>query len=240
MKSHGFGKIHSNSGGGFNVFHKGETPHANVADGVVLIADGNTVHEYYHWHGGVSADVVRVWPIDGDGHSGPGGPRIGVSASGVAGLFGLMRGDEINTPGQPIQHVHQIVLSYAAPPQTKAQAVWPATSIDKYCDKSCSGNVPYGALLAVPPTVNVDKLGLSEPGARLAHALQDYGVYVVDTTRGPNANMRADQYVDPKVQVALAKDMQKIYPTLRMITNNAKDQLTSGGGTPRAENCGIK
>ena len=88
--------------------------------------------------------------------------------------------------------------------------------------------------------MNVDKLGLSEPGARLAKSLQDYGVYVVDTTRGPNANMRADQYVDPKVQVALAKDMQKIYPTLRMITNNAKDQLTSGGGTPRAENCGIK
>jgi hypothetical protein len=99
----------------------------------------------------------------------------------------------------------------------------------------CSGNIPYGALLALPPSVNINDLGLSEPGKRLAGALQNYGAYAVDST-GCSA-MRADQYVNATVKHALKNDMKKIYPLLRMVLNNNAGQTASGGGTPRAENC---
>src|SRR5512132_2837040 len=97
------------------------------------------------------------------------------------------------------------------------------------------GIIPYGALLALPPSVNIAGLGLSEPGRRLAAALQNYRTYVVDGTVCPN--LRGDQEIDPGVRQALITDMRKIYPRLRMVLNSKAGQTASGGGTPRAENC---
>jgi hypothetical protein len=84
--------------------------------------------------------------------------------------------------------------------------------------------------------VNINNLGLSEPGRRVAAALQNYGTYVVDTTQGC-PNMRGDQNIDGGVKQTLIKDMRKIYPLLRMVLNNDAGQAASGGGMPRAENC---
>jgi hypothetical protein len=60
-------------------------------------------------------------------------------------------------------------------------------------------------------------------------------VYAADGSACPT--LRADQYVTPANVLALRTDMRKLYPLLRMVLNNSKDQTASGGGTPRAENC---
>jgi hypothetical protein len=216
-----------------------------TTDSTVVIRDttSGTTHEFYYWrwnNGKPTAHIHREWDIKGLGHSQPGGPRVGVSASGVALMFGLLRGEEINTPGREIEHALQISLSYKGKcgNQVKNEAVWPATSTDRYCKTDpglCTGDIPYGALLALPPSTDIAGLDLSEPGRRLARALQNYGTYVVDTTGCPN--MRGDQDIDAEVKRALIDDMRKIYPLLRMVLNNSAGQTASGGGTPRAENC---
>jgi hypothetical protein len=154
-------------------------------------------------------------------------------------MFGLLRGQEVNTPGYKIQHALQIALDAkgACGMMIKNQVVWPAVSTDGFCRDSrfCRGNIPYGALLALPPNVNIGSLGLSEPGKRLAEALQKYGTYVVDNSLCPV--MRGDQNINGSVRMALIRDMKKLYPLLRMVLNNSAGQNASGGGAPQAENC---
>jgi hypothetical protein len=265
----GFNNINSNNGYGFNIYKSTSAdplltvtnsgPNIGLpvtlrvpqnannglsGDAVIVIHDttSNTTHEFYHWrwnNGKPTAAIHRQWDIRGLGHSQPSGPRAGVSASGVAGMFGLLRGHEVNTPGYKIQHALQISLSHTnCGNQIQNEAVWPAASTDGFCKTNpalCSGNIPYGALLALPPSTNIAGLGLSEPGERVADALQNYGAYAVDTTGCPN--MRGDQDIDAGVRQALINDMRKLYPLLRMVLNNSAGQTASGGGTPRAENC---
>jgi hypothetical protein len=224
----------------------GTNNHDTSDAGVVIVEpDGITAHEFYQWrwnNGEPTAAIHRQWDTRGSGHSRPADARVGVSASGVAGMFGLLRGHEVNNPGYRIEHALQISLSHifkgCKAHQFQAKAVWPAASTDGYCKTNpdlCGGNIPYGALLALPPSVDIAGLGLSEPGGRLAEALQDYGAYAVDGTEC--ANMRGDQDIDAGVKQTLRTDMRKIYPLLRMVLNNSAGETVSGGGTPRAENC---
>jgi hypothetical protein len=67
--------------------------------------------------------------------------------------------------------------------------VWPAYAQDS---TSCSTNLytglnPVGTLAAIPPSVNVETdLGISTAaGKMVAHAAQDYGVYIVDRCGSP-------------------------------------------------------
>jgi len=239
LRSVPFGHLNSpgSSGYGFSVYRRGDQASAPTgAEGVVIIVDGKTAHEYWHYRGGDNADAKYTWAMNGRPEP-SGSGRVGASASGVAGLFGLARGHELNTPGTPIQHVSQITLAKSL---VKPVAVWPAAHVDGYCKRGeCGGSIAYGSLLALPPSVNVDGLGLSDPGRRLAHALQDYGAYVVDTTKGDSTNMRADQSVAPAVVAKVNRDMAKVYPLLRVVTNNSEDQAASGGGTPRDQICGM-
>jgi hypothetical protein len=216
-----------------------------TTDATVVIHDtiSNTTHEFYYWrwnNGEPTAGIHRQWDTKALGHSQPGGPRVGTSASGVAGMFGLLRGHEVNTPGYKIEHAVQISLSHnkgSCGMQLQNTVVWPAASTDWYCKTDpdlCSGNIPYGALLALP-SADIAGLGLSEPGERLAEALQNYGAYVVDGSECPT--LRGDQDINAGILQTLKQDMRKIYPLLRMVLNNEADQTASGGGTPLAENC---
>ena len=219
----------------------------NKSDSVVVIVEGGTgiAHQFYQWrwnNGNPTAGIHVTWHTKGPGHSHPGGPRVGTSASGVAGMFGLLRGREVNTGGYKIEHALQIALSHphkgCRVSQLKNKVEWPATSTDSYCARSpdlCNGPIPYGALLAIPPGANTAALGLSEPGRRLAAALRNYGAYAVDGSDCPT--LRADQHVTPANVLALRTDMRKLYPLLRMVLNNKPAQTASGGGTSRAGNC---
>lgn len=219
----------------------------NTVDAQSTIYDPSTrtAHDFYHWVAPNTASLHHPEPLDGLGHGLlPDGSRNwAASASGVWGFFGVLRGFEVNTPGYRIQHATQMAISSKTTnhcaPQLGKEIVWPATSQDGGCTSSsdvwCTGNIPYGSLFALPPSIDVAGIGLSEPGQRLAHAFQDYGVYIVDNANCPA--IRADQYVNDAVIEQLKNDLSVIYPMMRRVLNNAQHQTASGGGAPRAPNC---
>lgn len=213
-----------------------------VSDSIVILVDDEMAQEFYRWwdnDGAPTAAIRRDWSLRDTGHGSSPWQLVGVSASGQAGLFGLLRGFEINTPGQRIEHV----LTSAIPPSllsASGEILWPATGYDGCVKQGCtSGTIPYGALFALPPPErggpDLATLGLSEPGLRLAEALRDYGTYVQD--KGANLTLPADQHVAPALIPALNHDLNIVQPYLRMVTNNARGQEASGGGSPRAANC---
>jgi hypothetical protein len=107
-----------------------------------------------------------------------------------------------------------------------------------------------GALLAIPTSVNINALGLeSDPGKQLAWTLQNYGIYIVDSTggpayafsaeNGPDGNMRTQFQTDygyPLEQrinsnTAWSRDVQRLITALSVVNNNTPTSI-GGGGTP--------
>ena len=88
------------------------------------------------------------------------------------------------------------------------------------------------------PSVNIASLNLSEPGRRLAAAIQNYGMYVINGG-GCNAGaIDADQHVSAAVKSQLRNDIRKIYPHVRLVlNNNVLGSPVAGGGSPRAPDC---
>ncbi len=217
-------------------------------DGVVVLYDRvqRVPHQLrqYNWNKGKPvAGQYKTWSISGLGHGTKRGERLGTSASGVAALFGVLRGDEINNPAKKVEHALQMILP--SRPSNCAmmmgrEIVLPATSGDGYMYNSGYnlGNIPYGALMALPPPgkggPDISKLGLSARGKRLAEAVRDYGIYAVDT--GACAALRADQYVQNTGELKTA--LSKIYPHIRrVLNNNVLGTTTAGGGGGIAPNC---
>jgi protocatechuate 3,4-dioxygenase beta subunit len=123
--------------------------------------------------------------INGDGLQGWDG------GSHLSALGGAIRLGEL-VPGGIIDHALQIDVD--APNLFQGTAatcfVWPATRCDKYGPTSYGGtnpNLAMGALLALPPTLDLNTLGLDQPGMILAKAFQDYGAYIAnDADRSVN------------------------------------------------------
>lgn len=120
----------------------------------------------------------------------------------------------------------------------------PAVSMDNGWEDN-TGNLPYGSLLAIPPESkggpDLDTLGLSEPGKRLAEALRDYGLYAIDGGGGADGtgSIRADQSISAANFNALKADIPKFYRHMRRVTNSewSTGNDPVGGGTPLAPNC---
>jgi len=113
--------------------------------------------------------------------------------------------------------------------------VWPAQSEDRYSGQY-GGGIPLGTLFAIPPGIDVTKLGLSTDGVVLARALQDYGVYVGDTSSpgsATNIAMLAEPSPGAGQQVwNMNAALPTLHRLLRPVTNNAPSAI-GGGGTPR-------
>lgn len=220
-----------------------------TSDGAASIYDAatNVIHAFYRLAPPKAALHYTVNPR-GLGHHGPGETetgRMSTSASGMAQTGNLLRGHEVNTPGFRIQHALNITLP-ARPKGHCAQMlskdiIWPASSRDGFASnpENNNGHIPYGGLLAIPPVSkggpNLDSLGLSEPGRRVAQALRDYGMYVMDTSDCPA--MRGDQYINSSVILLIKADLKKIYRFIRMVKNTSSGQVVKGGGEPLAPNC---
>jgi hypothetical protein len=230
-------------------------PDGGCADNVVIVFDkgapnsttDDQVHQLrqFDWNNGRPVAQKRgTWNIRGLGHGTRYGERVGSAASGVAGLFGVLRGHEINTPGYKITHALHLGLPRKEGPGCKVmlskEVVLPATFRDKSYNSAGNntGNIPYGALMALKQDIDIATLGLSEIGLRLAEGLQEYGAYVVNGG-GCNAGaIDADQHVSYATKRQLRSDIRKIYPLMRRVMNN--DVLGSpvaGGGTPLGPNC---
>jgi hypothetical protein len=147
----------------------------------------------------------------------------GRRASMIPSFAGLIRDGEITSGA--IRHALACQMS---PTVLREEAMWPAYAFDM--NASYSGSIPMGALLAVPPQVNINNLGLTAQGKVLALAMQNFGVYIVD--RGGSGGMTL--LADLKARDIRWKDWQNdlnvIKPYLKWVSNNSATNL-GGGGT---------
>ncbi len=116
--------------------------------------------------------------------------------------------------------------------------VWPASSVvidwDRVYGKS--GNLHMGSLLAIPPNVDVAKIGIGDsgPAVEIARALQDYGAYVIENADESERDLKI--YFEPATKNTLPKNLQgqvsQIIRYLRIVSNNSENNA-GGGGLPR-------
>ena len=197
----------------------------------------------YYWNGGSpTAERNKFLDVRGLGHGLYYGDQIGGPASGVSTMFGVLRGVELGTPGRAIEHALAMGLPYKPTciSMLSRDVRLPATNRDSTASKTGynTGHIPYGGLLAIPRTVNVLSLGLSEVGVRLATAIQNYGIYVINGGGCTAGALDADQNVTRNQRLALQADIRRIYPFVRLVLNNDVFRSTvAGGGTPLAPNC---
>ena len=188
-----------------------------------------------------------VWQdqnILGDGRMGSHG------GSGLSSIGGTIRLGELTDP-DPIRHALQLevwaqkYLSYNSD-ETPGYR-WPAYVADSYAKGNYRGKnsaLEMGALLALPPFVTVESLGLqTDIGRKLFHALQDYGGYIVDDTAWDAYTIGVENGVEAEVQAtygyaleqssgALHNDLNKLFSALAVVNNNSPTSI-GGGGTPR-------
>lgn len=204
---------------------------------VIISDDGRYAYEI--WKGsydpstrGYRAQYMVRTDLLGPGKASRDGISEGVRAFGGSLLGGLVRCHELNS--RSIPHAIAVVLS---PTQLKAgrtmyeQKVWPATVTDNNGANAYSGNIPMGALVAIPPSVNLDALGLSPEGLALARAYQTYGGYVVDAATKTHALAAVETGCGPEPIQKLQQDKRKILRNLVLILNNS--EASPGGPGPR-------
>ena len=248
-------------------------------DGNITVYD-RTINVFNHlrvytWNDGSPlAMQYRRYEANSVGHGSKIMERTGTSASGVAAPFGILRGWEVEETGHPIGHALQIVLP--GMPSTPAMMMlgrdvwWPAVSMDGWVltdPTRNTGNIPYGSLWAIPSVEkggpDLSTLGLTEKGMRLAEAIRDYGMYVVDNGGAPS--IRCDQDFTSAVRTELVNETKKFYSHIRMVINSVPEEgkmkfnmgdsysnptgglyteiipgeFPAGGGTPLAPNTAI-
>ena len=187
----------------------------------------------YSWNDGNPLAVqYRSYKADSEGQGTKLADRIGTSASGVAAPFGILRGWEVNKTGHPIGHALQMALPRK--PENSVMMLgrevwWPAVGMDGGAYTNAAentGNIPYGSLWAIPPVSkggpDLDTLGLTEKGKRLAEAIRDYGIYVVDG--GGGTSIRADQNFSTSTRNELVAETRKFHNYIRLVVNSVPDE----------------
>lgn len=165
----------------------------------------------------------------------------GIRAAGSSCLAGEIRSGHI--AAGVIPHALGMLIGYG---MAKKGWIAPAIGEDSYAS-SYAGTIPIGTRLAIPGTVNINSLGLSADGLVLARCLQDYGVYVVDTSAPGGATsaatLVAEQALNGSSHIsAMASDFSsKLRSQLKIITNTPGQPggvtgAWGGPGTPRQPN----
>mgnify|MGYP000750566178 CR=1 FL=1 len=151
----------------------------------------------------------------------------GERAYGGSALGGLIRTRELQQ--QLIPHALALAIPRS---HLKLGPVWPAIYEDAGANGTYLGNAPMGTFAVLPPSVDIDSLGLTSDTARvIAHALQDYGAYIVDATNG-DASFTAE----PSANDLLGdfwQDLSEVRSHLRCVDDN-KPENVGGGGVLRA------
>ena len=107
-----------------------------------------------------------------------------------------------------------------------------------------------GALLALPATMDLDKMGFeTQPARILAEAFQNYGAYLVDDTGwnvyaiitewSPDGRFSEDfkknwgfSFSQSSKDTQWSRDMDRLFLNLHVVDNNSANSI-GGGGTPR-------
>lgn len=174
--------------------------------------------------------------------------------SGLSALGGSIRKGEL-TGNEPIRHAIKINIyahKYCYYGNDRKGFVWPADRADGYANKKednryyngSDRNVVMGSLLALPPDVTVESLGIkTEVGKKLFFALQNYGAYVSDDSAWDSYQFCIEDGVSEEVAAkygytlkdnggAYYNDCMKMLKAVCVITNNSPSSV-GGGGTPR-------
>ena len=177
----------------------------------------------------------------------------GQGGSGLSSIGGTIRLGELLPSSGPIRHALKLNLYahrylYASPPGFR----WPAIKADAYAFNDSSlrrygGDNPslvMGSLLAVPPTIQEQDLGLQTlAGQKLFQALQDYGGYIADDTARDAYAIAIETGVTEEFEAtygysfrtrsgAFFEDVNRLFQTLHIVDNNSAEAI-GGGGTPR-------
>jgi hypothetical protein len=178
--------------------------------------------------GSIIAEMASYIDAKGDGTGFDNGRR----ASMVPSFAGLIRDGEISAG-----HIPHALAATISPTILVDSAVWPAAAFDR--NSGYTGTLPMGSLLAIPASIDLTTLGLSPQGLTVAHAAQDYGVYVVDRGGSGGFTFLAE-LGDPEIRwdgTATTppwwRDVQIIVNNLQCVTNNTVT-TPGGGGKPRA------
>src|SRR5213594_3051276 len=239
----------------------GTTPNYSTA---ILAADGHTLIQGQPMARCTSNGTATMWwyqekeDLLGTGNSGAHGGSM------LSSLGGVIRLGEL-VPGGTIRHALKVNLFGADNYYSGSGGYrWPATTADGCAPGCYGGSVPalrMGSLLALPPSVDVNSMGLETDAAKiLAHAFQDYGGYTVDdaawsvyavaTEYSPSGKVD-DEFgaawgfpISPASRdVPWARDMDRIFGALNVVDNWNQAMWTqvsasngtqgAGGGAPR-------
>lgn len=190
----------------------------------VVQPDGKTIYEawYFQWTSGTTATAGYVASNDltsdglADGVRGYGGSAIG----------GLLRQHEVANRHIP----HAIAVAPYYEYMLLDGFTWPATREDSSAPTLYHGNIGMGTFAAIPPSVDLSSLGLGADGLALATALQDYGLYVCDSSE--TWTVYAEPGSDETRLDAMWADLPTIRAQVRAVTNNSSGNV-GGGGTRR-------
>jgi hypothetical protein len=143
----------------------------------VLDTSTNCVFEMYRakpdGKGGWTAEWVNATPADGNGIYSDG---LATRASGFSIAAGLIWPEELRAG--KIDHA----LVFAYPGVRDGDPVPPATRSDGKV--TGPDTLPEGAHVVLDPTLDLSTLKLSGPELTIATALQQYGMYLADSSRG--------------------------------------------------------
>lgn len=203
---------------------------------------------------GTSQYMFEDTDIYGDGYYGAHG------GSGLSAIGGALRVGELVSENQPIKHVLKINVfgkkNLYYDEITKGFR-WPAKRTDGYAannygntrTKPVNKECRMGALLALPPSVDLEKLNFETiPGRILAQTFRDYGAYIVDDTAwdvyaivtewGPDGRV-TDEFEkkwgfsmkQSGKETPWSRDMERIFLNLHVVVNNSPQSIGGGGET---------
>jgi CSLREA domain-containing protein len=209
-----------------------------VGDGIMSVVqpDGSVVEGYQvvRLTTGIVASFGDVW----DSTSDCTGYQNGVHSSMLPGMVGVIRAGEIGNGIIPHALSGAATDALLQSVQGSQPAyVWPAYAASTA--QTGNGGLAIGSLLAIPPSVDLTKLGLSPQGMVVGRALQDYGYYIVD--RGGLANSPAglSLQIASDAQDALtwqnttaSSDLAILIANLNTVTSNSS--TTPGGAALNA------
>lgn len=180
----------------------------------------------------------------------------GLSAIGGSLRLGDLRPGQIGPPHVLKICVDQTVMLAQASSYANAYR-WPAQSADGSWSGygsivSAPSACKMGALLAIPPSVNINTLGFeTAPGLQMAWTFQNYGAYIVDQVGGsPGIAMSTELGYHGSFQdqfqadwgfpfltrqsdnTAWGRDFVRCYTNFSVVDNNSATSI-GGGGTPR-------
>jgi len=160
-----------------------------------------------------------------------------IRVSGASGLGGLIRRGELR---DGIHHALALSILRKAIHRKNGPGtafVWPATRAPLAYGEDTPGPRQLGTLLALPPDVDLTKLGVgsSGPAYQVARALQDYGGYIVESFQDAAKN-DLDFFVEPAAENEIPPDfdaqLSRLIPHLKIVSNNGPERV-GGGGLPR-------